>query len=66
MSTIVGRAVFTEGGQEAAHNHDTLNRLKAPQARDNLEVLNLPPINDLHSGPTFSLPINSNKIHSCS
>ena len=58
--------VFAEGGQEAAKNHDTLNRWKASQALGNPKVLNPPPINDLHSGPTFSLPRNSNKIHSCS
>lgn len=63
---MVGRTVFTEGGQEAADNPDTLSRHKAFKALDISEVLNPPPINDFHSGPTFSLPRNSDKIHICS
>lgn len=45
--TVVGRTVFTKGG------HDTLTR---HEALDIPEVLNPPPIDDLHSGPT--LPYN--------
>lgn len=54
--------MFTEGGQEVAYNHDTLNRWKASKALDNPKVLNAAPIHDFHFGPTFSLTRNSEKL----
>lgn len=38
--------MYTKNGQEAANNHNTLDRRKASEAFDSPKVLNPPHIND--------------------
>lgn len=45
--------MYTKDGQEAANKHYTLNRQKTSKALDSLEVLNPPPFDEPHSGPTL-------------
>lgn len=45
--------MYTQDGQEAANEHNTLHRQKTSKALDSVEVLNPPPFDEPHSGPTL-------------